>query len=363
MAVIPNDEKLMIIDNATETKYTGSDSLQSRQRYYTIQDLKDTVGGSGGGGLGSLKIETDGQLGNPITMNVTPVVAITDVAPGLNTYEAAGAISVQLSGGGGYGGGGAFTATTVAFPELTYAYSVNVGSTTTLQTLSFPDLERLASSIYLAQNTALHTLNFPGLISCATLDISYMPNLTTLNFTNLFNAGNLGSNGDAGVFSYINGTQFPALRTVGFGGQGIYTIDLPAVTTVTGFNFYSNGIQSVNLPGIVDFKQNYFSFDYKSTLTNFIVGAAGVTKTWGAVNNGPSGQYSNPFVSFQSCSLNQASVDNILITLASLDGTNGTTISINGSLYLNSGSNSTPSSAGLAAKDILISRGWYIAYN
>lgn len=361
MAIVPSNTRFVGISSSVDLVEKKSALVNKDAHAYTIEDIAQSVGG--GGGLGSLKIETDGQLGNPLTMNVTPVIPVTDVVPGLNTYEAIGSISVQLSGGGGYGGGGAFTATTVAFPELTYAYSVNIGSTTTLETISFPDLERLASSMYLSQNTALDTLDFPELISCSTIDISYMPNLTNLNFPSLVTIGNFGSNGDAGAFSYINGTQFPAIRTAGFGGQGIYSINLPALTTVTGFNFYSNGIQTISLSGLENFKQNYFSFDNKTTLTSFMVGAAGTTKTWGAVNNGPSGQYSNPFISFQNCSLNQASVDNILVVLASLNGTNGTTEAVGGVLYLNSGSNASPSQVGLDAKAVLLNRGWQVANN
>jgi hypothetical protein len=61
-------------------------------------------------------------------------------------------------------------------------------------------------------------------------------------------------------------------------------------------------------------------------------------------------------------SLNQASVDNILIRLAALDGTNGTLAYSSRTVTITGGA-ATPSAAGLAAKAILVGRGCTVTNN
>jgi hypothetical protein len=66
---------------------------------------------------------------------------------------------------------------------------------------------------------------------------------------------------------------------------------------------------------------------------------------------------------FRGCSLDQTSVDAILVKLASLDGTNGTTAYQYRNVYLDQGSNAIPSEAGLAAKATLESRNCNVYVN
>jgi hypothetical protein len=61
-------------------------------------------------------------------------------------------------------------------------------------------------------------------------------------------------------------------------------------------------------------------------------------------------------------SLNQASVDNILIRLAALDGTGGTLAYSSRTVTITGGA-ATPSAAGLAAKAILVGRGCTVTNN
>lgn len=56
------------------------------------------------------------------------------------------------------------------------------------------------------------------------------------------------------------------------------------------------------------------------------------------------------------CALSQQSVDNILISINSTGTSNGT-------LNLNGGTSSPPSSSGLSARSSLISRGWTVSVN
>jgi hypothetical protein len=61
--------------------------------------------------------------------------------------------------------------------------------------------------------------------------------------------------------------------------------------------------------------------------------------------------------------LDQASVDGILVSLAALDGTNGTTAYSNKTVNLSGGTSSAPSATGLAAKATLVGRGCTVNTN
>ena len=61
--------------------------------------------------------------------------------------------------------------------------------------------------------------------------------------------------------------------------------------------------------------------------------------------------------------LNQASVDSILVSLAALDGTNGTTAYSSKTILLNGGTSSAPSATGLAAKATLQARSCTVTTN
>jgi hypothetical protein len=43
MATIPNEEKVFMVSNSTNTTYSGSASLKAMQEWYTMQDVTDTV--------------------------------------------------------------------------------------------------------------------------------------------------------------------------------------------------------------------------------------------------------------------------------------------------------------------------------
>jgi hypothetical protein len=62
-----------------------------------------------------------------------------------------------------------------------------------------------------------------------------------------------------------------------------------------------------------------------------------------------------------SCALNQTSVDNLLIRLAALNGTNGTTAFSNRTVTI-TGTSSAPSATGLAAKATLVARGCTVTH-
>ena len=43
MAIIPDDEKVFMVSNTTNTTYSGSQALKDMNEWYTMQDVRDTV--------------------------------------------------------------------------------------------------------------------------------------------------------------------------------------------------------------------------------------------------------------------------------------------------------------------------------
>jgi len=43
MAIIPNDEKVFMVSNTTNTTYSGSQALKDMNEWYTMEDIKNTV--------------------------------------------------------------------------------------------------------------------------------------------------------------------------------------------------------------------------------------------------------------------------------------------------------------------------------
>lgn len=121
-----------------------------------------------------------------------------------------------------------------------------------------------------------------------------------------------------------------------------------------------NDIVSFSIPNVIEYKsvQDYTPLSYSNirfasnpNLTSITLGTIGILKVAEKVS-----------IDVDSCPLNQESVDGILALFASLDGTNGTTLSENGILGLG-GMASAPSATGLANKAILQSRGWDVVTN
>ena len=139
----------------------------------------------------------------------------------------------------------------------------------------------------------------------------------------------------------------------------IYLGNQATATTVTISNLpmaslmFSNAqsLQSISLPDLVSIK-----FGGMVALT--INGCPSLTTiSLPALASIPAGTWYD----FGNNALSQATVDHILakFVAASPASTNGQYTT----LYLNNGSNATPSAAGLASKAILVSRGWTVNHN
>ena len=349
---------------ASAASLTGTEEVPVVQGGATVKTTAQAIAdlGGGGGGFGTLDIITDGNVGGPISITYSIAANVPVTTAGTTNVPVVSVPNINFTGGGGYGGG-TFTSTSLELPTLETAQDFSVTNTSTLQILSAPLLTNVSGyNLSFYNNTALTTLNLPSLTKCRQFSFGNTPLLTTVNVPLLATVEALAiQNSNPGITGFRQ-SMFPALRSASF-SYGYYTlpsfeIDMPLVTDVTN-NFNggsSSNLTKINLPALVNYNSGNVYFQNYNLLTDVTLGTVGVTKTFGPVGY-------NSYVQFQYCALTQASVDNILTVLASLDGTNGTRAANNGSLYLNYGSSAAPSSTGLAAVSVLQARGWYVATN
>ena len=181
-----------------------------------------------------------------------------------------------------------------------------------------------------------------------------------------------------------NMTSFSAPDTIyldlaAYYGGGATSILFPKVEVIVGQGFslssFTN-LTEMNLPELKFVNSNFsisnctalttftmpnligwlysgtINFSGCSSLANFTLGTVGILKV--CKING---------LGLTDCSLTQTSVDNLLVLLASLDGTNGTTVYGAGKTIYIGGTNSAPSPTGLAAINTLTARGVMVFYN
>lgn len=232
---------------------------------------------------------------------------------------------------------------TISLPALTICYGFfNPNNLAALTTLSLPTLTRTAGFSCTAL-TALTTLSAPLLTAIdlgvfSSLGPSNMPALTTFNFPVLTTVG--GSVGISNMAS-LTTLSLPALSTIGVflaisTMSALTTISIPALTMI------SNQTGSANVISLTSGTAALTTFELPSTLLRVGATAGNVTIT--------------------SAALTQTSVDSILVRLAALDGTGGTT-TFNNRVVTITGTSSTPSATGLAAKATLVARGCTVTHN
>lgn len=203
-------------------------------------------------------------------------------------------------------------------------YAIKFASCTAMTSLSLPVFTKCNGGLSISSNTSLNTLNLPVL-------------------TSVVGSGEFG------------GTSSPAI-SIG-SNPALTTLSFPALTTVTGssnvIGITSNSaLTTISFPALVTATGTFMSIiDVSScpALSSFIFPTTlklvkGDIKVIGAA-------------------LSQASVDSILIRLAALDGTAGTTSYISSTVTLSGGTSSTPSAAGLTAKATLVARGCTVTHN
>lgn len=228
--------------------------------------------------------------------------------------------------------------TTLLFPELLVALDglILVGVSSVMTSLSVPKLQT-ANGVWIQSNTALTSLNFAALTSCGVG--SYISGFKVVNCSGMATL------------------SVPVLATAAnfyVSSCPITSLSVPSLTDVAGYLFMSvcNSATSCSFPSLVNIGNNAgtsISVNNNSALTTLTLPTTlkSVGGTVSAVGN----------------ALSQASIDNILVRLATLDGTAGTTAYSSKTVRLTGGTNATPSSTGLAAKAILVGRGCTVLHN
>jgi hypothetical protein len=239
------------------------------------------------------------------------------------------------------------TFTTLSLGELIIANIITF-NTTTLVSFSIPKCQSIQSNITFTSATALTTFSAPLCQVIAGTISGTATVLTTFTFTVL-------------KYIFVNFTltaaaltslSLPALVNM-YGTWGTTmalctSVDLSLLQNVVGAVTASfAALTTLSFPAIV-------SFGAAVTFT----AANLVTFSMGATLKSVGGNWT-----MTGMKLDQASVDGILVSLAALDGTGGTTAYSSKTVNLSGGTSATPSATGLAAKAVLVARGCTVTNN
>lgn len=128
------------------------------------------------------------------------------------------------------------------------------------------------------------------------------------------------------------------------------TVDFSALALIgVGFNSTIPNLAALHFPALV-FVGSDMASSNQTLMTSFSIGAT--LKEFAGT------------MWLDGCALDEASVDGVLVSLATLDGTNGTTLyDVSLTVHLDGGTNSPPSATGLEAKAVLEGRGNTVLVN
>lgn len=225
---------------------------------------------------------------------------------------------------------------TVSFPSLKFVQGafITTNSAPHLTTISAPVLKTISSMNITTGVPLLSSVDLPSLTECVgALSIANAPSLVTLNFPSLKRAGGtMTFNGD----SALSTLSAPQLATAG----NISATLCPA-------------LDNVDLSGLVKAGSiDIASSPSMAPLSYVTLGTVGITKALGSPLN------------LSGYMLTSSSMDQILAVVASLDGTNGTTLWGPGNtLIITGGPGISPSAAGYANRDIIVARGGTVVTN
>lgn len=194
-----------------------------------------------------------------------------------------------------------------------------------LTTLTMPLLAYIGGVLNTVMNT-LTTFSLPSLISINANFGATSTGTTTLSMP---------------LLSYVGGAlavNFGAVTTVNLSGLQYVGVNIA---------FTAAALTSLSFPALV------------SVGTTIVATAANLVNfSMGSTLKSVGGNFT-----LTGAKLNQASVDGILVSLAALDGTAGTTAYSSKTVNVSGGTNATPSATGLAAKATLVGRGCTVTNN
>ena len=243
------------------------------------------------------------------------------------------------------------TATQFVVSGINLSSATSISVTASVTSLTFSDLNYIPGVLTLPASATLTSLNYPELILLTGMTTSAGSGLTSLSFPKLEIIH--------GTFTNNNLSQS--------------SLSFPELLRMGSFSDIVNSVMtSYSFPKLKLIEGGFSLAGTKSSLTSISFGAlevlAGTFTMPTTATSLTSFSFANTLKLFASNfvttsnSLNQASVDNILIRLAALDGTGGTLAYSSRTVTITGGA-ATPSAAGLAAKAILVGRGCTVTNN
>jgi hypothetical protein len=257
--------------------------------------------------------------------------------------------------------------TSFSLPKLSYSGGLNIGSyeSSMLTTVSLPLFYRdvairncpLLTTVILSETN--YKLNLEGCqafdtittlasyVSVQTDEFNYDPatlaHITTVDAPNAtyFSLNNFfGSSISLPSATYVNIIFRESPASISF--------NFPLMTNGA-INIINSLLTSFTMPSTITRLDSVYSSN-NTLLTSISLGAIGTIK-----EIGQNGQSAHVYLRYNA--LNAASVNAVLALLVSLDGTNGTTLYENATVFLDQGTNAAPTGQGLTDKATLESRG------
>jgi hypothetical protein len=228
--------------------------------------------------------------------------------------------------------------------------------------MSFPALKLVGGNFNPSAMDGITLLNLPSLLSVGG---DFAPTaMVALQSMSMSSLTTVGGNFAANTMNGLTSLSVPSLVSVGGNlsfskMDGIYIMTFPSLKTIGG---------SVSPSSMVVIEQIYLDAIERigvSSTSGSLISFTSGTPTLTTFRLSPSLKqvgFTSGNVIITSAVLGQTSVDGLLVRLAALDGTNGTT-SFNNRIVTIKGTSAVPSATGLAAKAILIARGCDVTHN
>lgn len=275
----------------------------------------------------------------PLTQRTSTQTGATVVIP---TGVSAGAIVTIANSG----------TLTISLPDLSSATSMSLSGLPLLTSVSCAALVNVAGSFQFSALGSLTSSSFPLLYSAGSFSLNSLGIITSLSFPSLYSPNSFSVSSCA----LLSSLSIPALYYCA-GSFSLATlaslasISAPSLSLATSIVISScASLTSVDLPAIETL--------LSATSISLISGTAALTTfTIGSTLKRVEGS-----VVLSSCALLVASVDSILVRLAALDGTGGTTAYSSKTVTI-TGTSATPSATGLSAKSTLVARGCTVTNN
>ncbi len=220
--------------------------------------------------------------------------------------------------------------TSVEFTPLVFVNGgFNISSNTSLATLDIAALVAVTGTINLTGNASLTGISLPALVYIGgDFEGGNGTLATSLDVGALVTVG--------GAFNYNDSTA------------DLVTLDVGALQTVGGqLNISGHGLTALDISSVLHIGDQFYGGDSAALETIDISGLLSLNGNFNA----------------SGCALTQAGVDAILVRLAAMDGTAGTTSYDNWTVDLSGGTSASPSGTGATAKTTLEGRGNTVTVN